>query len=65
MTGQFYILEKDLVNVARSIVLSEIVNNSLLSFRERVELFFDVYWNCFMRENTARYLDERVVELDR
>lgn len=58
-------MEKDAVTTARSILLSEIVNNSLLSFRERVELFFDVYWNCFMRENTAKYIDERVPELDR
>lgn len=46
-------------------MLTEIVNNALLSFRERVELFFDVYWNCYIRENTAKYIDERVPELDR
>lgn len=61
----FYILEKDSVNVARSILLTEIVNNSELSFRERVELFFDVYWNTYVREKTAEYIDERVAELDR
>lgn len=64
-TVNFYILEKDTVNVARSILLMEIVNNSLLSFRERVELFFDVYWNAYMREKTAEYIDERISELDR
>lgn len=51
--------------MARGILLSEIVNNSLLSFRERVELFFDVYWNTYMREKTAEYIDERIAELDR
>lgn len=61
----FYVYERDTVNVARSILLSEIVNNSKLSFRERVELFFDVYWNAYTREKTAEYIDERIAELDR
>jgi hypothetical protein len=61
----FYIWEKDSANIARNILMTEIVNNSELSFRERVELFFDVYWNTYIREKTAEYMDERIGELDR
>ena len=61
----FYIWEKDNVNIARNILMTEIANNSELSFRERVELFFDVYWNTYVREKTAEYIDERISELDR
>lgn len=48
----FYIRDKDMENIARDIVMLEVVNNSKLAYRERSDIFFDVYWNCFMRQKT-------------
>jgi len=44
--------------------MTEIINNSKISYRERMELFFDIYWNCFMREKTQEYLDQRTRHLE-
>ena len=45
--------------------MTEIVNNSDVSYRERVELFFDIYWNNFVRDKTVEYLDQRIKELEK
>ena len=44
--------------------MTEIVNNSKLAYRERMELFFDIYWNIFVRQKTQEYLDERIRDLE-
>lgn len=48
---------------ARDVILQDIINNSGESFRERIELFFDVYWNCFVREKTSTYINSKIKDL--
>lgn len=60
----FYVYERDAENIARAILFTEIVNNSKMSYRERVELFYDFYWNNFIRKRSVEYLDERLRELE-
>lgn len=54
---KFWIYERDIETTARSILLSEVANNSTISYKERMELFFDFYWNNFIRQQSALYLD--------
>lgn len=60
----FYIYEGDAENIARAILFTEIFNNSKMSYRERIELFYDFYWNNFIRKRSVEYLDERIKHLE-
>lgn len=59
-----YILEKHKEIFARDVIMLDIVNNYSESFRERVELFFDIYWNCFIRQKTADYINSKIKDLE-
>ncbi|CAI2366251.1 unnamed protein product [Moneuplotes crassus] len=60
-----YIHETDPENLARDLLLLTIISETQLSFRERMELFTDLYGNTMIRSKTAQYLDDISVEVSR
>merc|ERR1711976_171536 len=60
---EIYILENYKECFARDMILLEIINNANESYRERIELFYDIYWNCFIREKTCWYIENKIKEL--
>ena len=61
----FYIHESDYENLCRDLLFLTIICETQLSFRERKELFLDLYGNTMIRSRTADYLDDIAVELSR
>lgn len=52
-----YVNEKQKEVICRWLLLLQIVQTTSLSFRERVELYLDVFGNALIREKTQRYID--------
>lgn len=61
----FYIHETDPENLCRDLLFLTIICETQMTFRERMELFVDLYGNTMIRSKTAHYLDEIAVELSR
>jgi len=60
---EIYVLENHKESFARDMILLEVINNANESYRERIELFFDIYWNCFIREKSSWYIENKIKEL--
>ncbi|KAL4428975.1 hypothetical protein ABPG74_011171 [Tetrahymena malaccensis] len=52
-----YVYEKQKESFCRWLLLLQILQTTSLSFRERVELFLDVFGNAMIREKSQRYID--------
>ena len=58
-----YMHDKQLENLARSLLFLTLICETSLSKRERMELFLDLYSNCMIREKTDAYLQSILNEL--
>ena len=56
LTIKFYVYEKVRENLARFIVLLNILNEKEISLRDRIELFMEIYGNSLLSSRTNEYL---------
>jgi dynein assembly factor 3 len=52
-----YYHEKNKELICRLLLLLEIANFDALNFRERTELFLDIFGNSMIRDKSQRYID--------
>eukprot|EP00405_Crypthecodinium_cohnii_P050628 CAMPEP_0206597298 /NCGR_PEP_ID=MMETSP0325_2-20121206/44033_1 /ASSEMBLY_ACC=CAM_ASM_000347 /TAXON_ID=2866 /ORGANISM="Crypthecodinium cohnii, Strain Seligo" /LENGTH=619 /DNA_ID=CAMNT_0054108217 /DNA_START=15 /DNA_END=1874 /DNA_ORIENTATION=- len=60
---RFYLHETSHEVLARHLLFAEIMNNTSLLVRERMELFLSIYGNTLIREKDSRYIANIVDEL--
>ncbi len=59
----FYIHEKQKEPFMRLLLQLEILHQRHMGYRERVELFFDLYGNALITQRSQKFLDEFVPHL--
>ncbi|CAD8212744.1 unnamed protein product [Paramecium pentaurelia] len=60
----FYIHEKYKETVCRSLLLLLIMHTKNFTYRERSDMFLEVFGNTFLRESTTNYIDKVIPFLD-
>lgn len=60
----FYIHEKNKETVCRSLLLLLIMHTKNFTYRERSDMFLEVFGNTFLRESTTNYIDKVIPFLD-
>lgn len=53
----FYFYETSKELISRLVLLLQVLHLSFLSYRERMELFLDIFGNNLYREKTQKYID--------
>ncbi|EGR31068.1 hypothetical protein IMG5_117930 [Ichthyophthirius multifiliis] len=53
-----YVYEKEKEVTCRMILLMQILQTYTLNYKERIELYLDVFGNCLIREKTQLYINE-------
>lgn len=59
----FYFYETSKELISRLILLLQVLHLSSLSYRERLELFLDIYGNNLYREKTQKYIDQQISDI--
>lgn len=60
----FYIWDKEPEVLARHVLFLQMINNTALPIRDRVEFFLSIYGNTLVREKDCKYVEEICRELE-
>jgi len=58
MEINIYIIEHHKELIARTMLLIAIINRNDINLREKSELFFEIYGNTLIKENTSDYISD-------
>jgi dynein assembly factor 3 len=53
-----YLLENTIENVARDILLLEVINDYEVPIRQRANIYLEIFGNCKVQDRTSRYIEQ-------